>query len=362
MIKKITLVFFVLLGIILIAYAISIRFPLGTAMQTDKDFIIPNYRFKNGQELQNAKIHYTTLGTPAKNEQGEITNAVLMLHWTGADGAALLTEDFKSHLYAPGKPLDASKFFLIFPDNIGHGKSSKPSEGLQSDFPNYGYHDMVDLQHELIVKGLGISHLKMIIGTSMGGMHAWLWSELHSTFMDGVMPIVSLPTKVTGRNLIWRQLIIEAIKNDPQWNKGKYKQQPYSLRATWPIARMLLDGVPHLANVIKDESEAASFIQDAANEASKKDANDLVYVLAASKDYDPEPSLGNIRTKVIALNFTDDQLNPDELHVLQDLIKHVKQGRAVIQDGTPTSYGHFTMAHPELWAHQVSDFILFLSF
>jgi len=166
---------------------------LDRLMQTENDFIIHDYRFSNGQKLDMLKLHYATLGTPKKDASGKISNAVLMLHWTGADGAALLSDDFKTHLYAPGKPLDATKYFLIFPDSIGHGKSSKPSDGLKSDFPAYGYLDMVDLQHKLVVDGLGISHLNIVLGTSMGGMHTWLWSVLYPTFMDGVMPIVSLP-------------------------------------------------------------------------------------------------------------------------------------------------------------------------
>lgn len=355
-----------MLGILLaltiaLANVASTAIPLEKPMPIENDFIIPKYQFLNGQQLENLKIHYATLGIPRKNESGEIINAVLILHWTGADGAAMLSDAFKQNLYAPGKPLDANKYFLIFPDNIGHGKSSKPSDGLQSDFPAYEYHDMVDLQHKLVVDGLGISHLKIILGTSMGGMHTWLWSELYPSFMDGIMPIVSLPTKITGRNLIWRESIVEAIKSDPDWNHGKYTKQPYSLEATWPFARMLLDGVPHLAKIVKDQSAARSFIQDAKNDISKKDANDLVYVLSASKDYDPESKLGSIQAKVFALDFSDDQLDPIQLHVLEDLIKHVKRGRAVIQPGTPESYGHLTMAHPELWAHQVVDFLHFLS-
>jgi homoserine O-acetyltransferase/O-succinyltransferase len=219
---------------------------------------------------------------------------------------------------------------------------------------------MVNLQHKLVVEGLGISHLRIILGTSMGGMHTWLWSELHPTFMDGVMPIVSLPTKITGRNLLWRQSIIEAIKSDPTWQEGKYTRQPHSLIATWPFARMLLDGVPHLEKTVSNSSAAQAFIQKAMTEISTHDANDLIYVLAASHDYDPEPKLDTIQAKVFALDFSDDQLDPIQLHVLEDLIKGVKNGRAVIQPGTSDSFGHLTMAHPELWAHQVAAFMLFL--
>jgi homoserine O-acetyltransferase len=327
----------------------------------EDDFILPRYEFHNGQQFPNLKIHYYTLGTPQYNDKGEIINAVLFLHWTGSSASALLSPSFKSALYAEGKPLDANKYFLIFPDSIGHGQSSKPSDGLGMDFPHYNYHDMVDLQYKLVKEKLGISHLKMILGTSMGGMHTWLWSELHPDFMDGAMPIVSLPTKVAGRNLLWRQLVIQAIKEDPEWNNGKYTQPPPGLLSSWPFARMILDGVPHLQNEIKDPSDALKFIQQARESAKKIDANNLIYVLAASSDYDPEPKLNTIKTKVFALDFTDDQLDPIEFHTLEKLIKHVKNGRAFIQEGTPTSYGHLTMAHPELWADQVGKFVTWIS-
>lgn len=333
---------------------------LAQSILAEKDFVIPHYQFRNGDKFENLKIHYNTLGTPKRNAEGEITNAVLILHWTGGDGAKMMTEDFKNNLYAVGKPLDAEKYFLIFPDSIGHGKSSKPSDGLKTDFPHYGYLDMVDLQYQLITEELGIKHLHIILGTSMGGMHTWLWTILHPNFMDGAMPIVSLPEKLKGRNLLWRQMISEAIRNDPTWEKGNYTSVPYSLKATWPFARMLLDGVPHLQTIVPDTNAAHSFIEQAVQTTSNIDANDLLYALEASIDYDPEPNLGKIITKVFALDFTDDQLDPIELNSLNTLIQHVKNGKAVIQNGTPYSYGHLTMAHPDLWANQVAEFIQFL--
>lgn len=195
----------------------------------------------------------------------------------------------------------------------------------------------------------------------MGGMHAWLWSALYPTYRDGIMPIVSLPTKITGRNLIWRKAVIGAIKNDPQWQNGKYEKQPYSYQAVWPFVRMLLDGVFHLENTIEASSDADKFVQNASQEALKSDANDLIYALEASNDYDPEPQLETINTHVFALDFTDDQFDPVQLGVLDRLIKRVKHGQAVIQIGTPHSYGHLTMAHPELWDQQVANFINFVS-
>ncbi|MDP1836238.1 MAG: alpha/beta fold hydrolase [Chlamydiales bacterium] len=314
------------------------------------NFVIPDYLFRNGERLSNVKIHYYTLGTPKRNAQGDVINAVLLLHWTGASGQALLSEDFMSSLYAPGKPLDANNYFIIIPDNIGHGHSSKPSDGLHMRFPRYGYHDMVDLQFKLVTEQLGLKHLKMVIGTSMGGMHTWLWTELHPKFMDGAMPIVSLPAAVTGRNLLWRQAIVNAIKNDPK----------QGLLNTWPFARMLLDGIPHLHHEISNVNQSQQFISEAVEEASKKEPLDVLYVLDASHDYDPEPALGKIETIVYALDFSDDQLDPMGLAVLKTLIKRVKNGRAVIQEGNDSSFGHLTMAHPQLWEHQVKTFVSLL--
>lgn len=327
----------------------------------EKDFLIPEYTCRNGQKMSNLNLHYRTLGKPQKNVEGAITNAVLLLHWTGGSGTDLLTEKFITELYAPGKPLDANRYYLIFPDSLGHGLSSKPSDGLRALFPHYGYHDMVDLQHRLIVQELKINHLKMILGTSMGGMHTWLWAVEFPYFMDGAMPIVSLPKHIEGRNLIWRQAVIEAIKNDPQWDNGNYQQQPYSVTVTWPFVRMLLDGVPHLEHAIPNRTEALDFIQEAKEQSKKIDANNLVYALEASDDYAPESLLKSIQAKVYALDFSDDQLDPSELDTLQHLIKQVKQGKAIIQPATPDSFGHLTMAHPELWAEHVIKFVEYVN-
>lgn len=329
-------------------------------MQKEHNYILPTYTFRNGEKLDQVKLHYATLGTPRRDEKNKITNAILILHWTGSDGAHMLSDEFKSTLYAPGKPFDADKYYLIFPDNIGHGQSSKPSDGLKAKFPHYGYLDMVDLQHKLVTQELGISHLKYILGTSMGGMHGWLWSILHPTFMDGVMPVVCLPEKIKGRNLIWRQLVVKAIRNDPDWQNGNYDKQPYGLFASLPFARMLLDGVPHMQKIVFDMNSAAVFIDSAINEAKSIDANDLIYTLEASADYNPETQLENIQTKIFALDFTDDQLDPIELNALNRLIKNVKHGRAIIQKGNDDSYGHLTMAHPHLWSQQVNEFIKFV--
>ncbi len=323
----------------------------------EDNFYISDYKFRNGKHFTDLKIHYYTLGSPKKNEQEEIVNAVLLLHWTAASGQSFLSENFMSSLYAPGKPLDVTKYFIIIPDNIGHGLSSKPSDGLRMEFPEYGYLDMIDLQHKLVTEKLGVNHLKMIIGTCMGGMHTWLWAELYPNFMDGAMPIVSQPTALKGRILLLIKLIIQAIKEDPEWKKGTYTQQPQGFISIWPLARIVLDGVPHLHQEITNPKLAVQFVKEASLEASKKDANDVLYALEACEDYDPESNLDKIKTQVLALDFTDDQLNPPELNITKTLIQRVKNGRAILQEGTTTSYGHLTMIHPELWADNLKDFL-----
>lgn len=319
-----------------------------------------NYRFRNGEALERLRVHYATLGEPHRDKEGEIDNAVLVLHWTGSDSRALLTPAYMKALFDPGRPLDAKRYYLIFPDNVGHGRSSRPSEGLKTKFPNYGYGDIVDLQHKLVTETLGVRRLHVILGMSMGGMNAWQWAEAYPDAVAGVMPVVSLPIKVSGRNLIWRHLATEYIKSDPDWRDGNYTTPPRGWTEAYQLLRMMIDGVPHLQAMAPDSASADKFLADAATQARSADPNDVLYSLKSSADYDPEPQLGAIRAKVFALNFGDDEFNPDELQILETLTPRVPNGRYVVQPGTPDSFGHLTMAHPELWANHVDEFVRWL--
>jgi len=325
------------------------------AVQADVWF--NNYKFRDGETLNRLKIHYATLGTPHRNAQGDIDNAVLVLHWTGADSRALLSPTFTKALFAPGRPLDSTRYYLIFPDSVGHGQSSQPSDGLKAKFPNYDYGDMVDIQHKLVTETLGIKHLHAILGMSMGGMNAWQWAEAYPTMMDGVMPVVSLPTKVSGRNLLWRRMVIDAIRSDPQWKNGNYTQTPHGWVLGYNVLRMMIDSAEDLQNTIPDSAAADKFLAFNQVAADHVDANDVLYSLKSSFSYDPEPQLSNIKTKLFALNFSDDEFNPDRLGVLERTVPTLKQGRYVVQAGTSTSPGHFTMTRPELWASHVADFM-----
>jgi homoserine O-acetyltransferase/O-succinyltransferase len=325
------------------------------ARQADAWF--ENYQFRDGETLERVRIHYATLGNPHRNGHGDIDNAVLVLHWTGTDGRALLTSTFISALFAPGRPLDARRYYLIFADSVGHGRSSKPSGGLRGNFPHYGYRDEVDLQHRLVTQTLGIKHLHAILGLSMGGMNAWQWAEAYPDAMDGILPVVSLPIAVSGRNLLWRRMVIDDIRSDPDWQGGNYTKSPQSWFRGYTLLRMMIDGVPHLQAVIPDRPAADQFIQDARQEADPIDPNDNLYSLESSQDYDPQPGLTSIRAKVLALNFSDDEFNPSELRVLDRLMPKVPHGRFIVQEGSETSYGHLTMAHPELWSQHVAEFM-----
>jgi homoserine O-acetyltransferase/O-succinyltransferase len=327
------------------------------AIATQADAWFENYRFHDGKSLARLHIHYATLGTPHRNAQGQIDNAVLVIHWTGADGNTLLSKNYMEALFAPGRPLDATRYFLIFPDNVGHGKSSKPSDGLKAKFPKYGYRDMVDLQHRLVTETLGIEHLHAILGMSMGGMNAWQCAEAYPDAMDGIMPVVSMPIPISGRNMLWRRMVVDAIRSDPQWNGGNYNSPPQGWLNAFPLMRMMLDGVPRLQVVVPDGPAADRFIAEAQHQAAAVDVNDILYSLSSSADYDPRPGLAAIKTKVYALNFADDEFNPAELHVLEELMPKVREGRFIIQPGSAESFGHLTMAHPELWSEHVAEFM-----
>ena len=319
-----------------------------------------NYKFRSGETLERVKIHYATLGTPRRNASGDIENAVLVLHWTGADSRVLLSPTFTKALFDAGRPLDANRYYLIFPDSVGHGQSSRPSDGLKAKFPNYDYGDIVDLQHKLLTETLGIKHLHAILGISMGGMNAWQWAEAYPGMMDGVMPVVSLPIKVSGRNLLWRRMVIDAIRSDPGWKNGEYTQNPPGLALGYGVLRLMIDSASNLQQAIPDGPAADSFLAVNRASAGHVDANDILYSLKSSLTYDPEPELAKIKTKLFALNFSDDEFNPDKLQVLETIVPKLDQGRYVVQEGTPTSPGHLTMTRPELWARHVADFMQWL--
>jgi homoserine O-acetyltransferase len=319
-----------------------------------------HYAFRNGQTLDRVRIHYSTLGQPQLDARGEIDNAVLVLHWTGADGAALQTPAFMNSLFGPGCPLSAQRFYLIFADSLGHGGSSRPSEGLGAQFPQYGYGDIVDLQHRLVTEVLGIKRPRAILGLSMGGMNAWQWAQSYPNGMDGIMPIAALPARISGRNLLWRRMAIAAIRSDPQWRESRDSKPARGLAQACTLLRMMIEGVPHLQSTVEDCAAADRFIAEALGQAQSIDATDFLYSLESCADYDPQPLLAAITTRVFALNFEDDEFIPDRLGTLQALMREVARGRFVVRPASASSRGHLTVAHPQQWAAEVSQFVRWL--
>ena len=273
---------------------------------TEGDFIVKNHTFRSGESLPEVKLHYRTLGQIRKDARGQVVNAVLVMHGTGGTGAQFLSRSFAGELFGPGQLLDATKYFIVLPDGVGHGGSSKPSLGLHAKFPHYGYLDMVDLQHRLLVDGLGVNHLRLVMGTSMGGMQSWLWGEQYPEIMDALMPLASVPGQISGRNRVWRRLIIDAIRNDPTWMNGDYTTQPVSLRTAQQMI-WLVGSNPYRrwqsAQTLADADRAME--QAIAGAVRGSDANDVLYQYEASRDYDPGPGLEKIIAPLVAVNTTE---------------------------------------------------------
>lgn len=309
--------------------------------------LFPGFRFRSGETLD-VRIRYATAGTPALDSAGQIDNAVLLLHWTGGSMESLLSEEFETSLYARRKPLDAEEHFLIFLDNLGHGASSKPSDGLRARFPRYGYRDMVELQRKLVQEVLGVPKLRSVVGISMGGMHAWMWAETWPEAVTGIVPIVAMPVRISGRNLVWRRIVARQIRSDPEWLSGEYLSAPRGFREAYPIFRMMLHGVQQLQELIPDVPSADAFVEEAARMAGETDANDLLYALEASDDYDPAPE--RIATKVLAVNFADDEFNPQLL--VKSLIYRVPNGRLVL---LPGGAGHQSHGLASRWAERIRE-------
>jgi homoserine O-acetyltransferase/O-succinyltransferase len=341
---------------IMIRYLSAFLLVVATARAADYpapaegDYIIRDFKFTSGETLPELRIHYRTLGKAEKNAQGKTANAVLIMHGTTGSGAQFFRPEFAGELFGPGQPLDATKFFIVVPDGIGHGKSSKPSDGLHAKFPRYGYRDMVEAQYRLLTDGLGVNHARLMMGTSMGGMHTWLWGEIHPDFMDSLLPLASLPTQISGRNRAWRRIIIDAIRGDPAWNGGEYKAQPPSLRTAaemlWFMSSNPLVRQKEAPNFAKTDEVLDKF---AGEHLKTDDANDVLYALEASHDYDPGPELEKIRAPLLAINFADDLINPPELGIFEREIKRVPHGRALLIPLSEKTRGHGSHTIAELW-------------
>ena len=343
-------IFALLLSILAASFGSSADYPA----PSEGDYTIRDFKFSSGEILPELRLHYRTLGKLEKNAQGKTTNAVLIMHGTTGSGAQFIRPEFAGELFGKDQPLDATKFFIVLPDGIGHGKSSKPSDGMHAKFPRYGYLDMVEAQYRLMTEGLGVNHARLVMGTSMGGMHTWLWCESHPDFMDALMPLASLPTQISGRNRAWRRMVIDAIRNDPAWSGGDYKTQPPSLRTAAEML-WLMSSNPVLrqkeAPTLAKTDEAVDKFVD--NYIKTGDANNVLYAIEASHDYDPGPNLEKIRAPFLAINSADDLINPPELGIFEREIKRVPKGRAVLIPLSDKTRGHGSHTVAALWKDQL---------
>ncbi len=348
-IKKVMLLALILLCVRTFAMAQPSPAPV------EGDFTIRDFRFESGETLPELKLHYRTLGTPGRDAAGMVRNAVLILHGTGGTGAQFLSRQFAGALFGPGQLLDATKHYLILPDGIGHGQSSKPSDGLRMRFPRYNYNDMVAAHHRLLTEGLGVNHLRLVMGTSMGGMHTWVWGEKYPDFMDALMPLASLPVQIAGRNRMIRRMIMDSIKSDPAWNNGEYKTQPVRGLTAAGYAMMFMTSSPlQLQKQAPTRADADRLFDERVRASLNRDVNDMLYQFDASRDYDPAPKLESIKAPLVAINSADDQVNPPELGIAEREIKRVKRGRFILIPISDETRGHGTHSLPELWKQHLA--------
>jgi homoserine O-acetyltransferase len=322
------------------------------------DYTIPSFRFASGEMLPSLRLHYRTLGHPRRDSTGAIRNAVLVMHGTTGSGAQFLSPVFANELYGAGQPLDTSRYFIVLPDGIGHGESSKPSDGLHARFPHYTYDDMVDAQHRLLVDKLGIRHLRLVMGTSMGGMHSWVWGERYPGFMDGLVPLASVPTQIAGRNRMLRRMAMDDIRNDPEWKGGEYTTQPRGLRSALQML-YIMSSAPLVQQREAPTRDAADSIINRFLDARFRsmDANDMLYAFDASRDYDPEPKLATITAPLLAINSADDQINPPELGLFERLVPRAPRGRYIVIPISEATRGHGSHTVAALWKAPFAEFL-----
>lgn len=332
--------------------------PVDAQAPAGGDYIARNFKFESGETLPELKLHYTTLGKARRDNAGIVRNAVLVLHGTGGTGSAFLGRNFAGELFGPGELLDTAQYFVILPDGIGHGRSSKPSDGLRAKFPKYTYNDMVDAQHELLTKALGVNHLRLVMGTSMGCMHSWVWGERYPDFVDGLVPLACAPTEIAGRNRMIRTMIMDFIRDDPGYQGGNYTTQPAGLRDAMGMLYIMTSApkVQHRQAPTRDRAD--SVIRGYLNQnARNHDANDVIYQFDASRNYDPSHDLEKITAHVLAINSADDFVNPPELGIVEPLVARVKNAKFVLLPITDQTRGHGTHSLPAVWKGYLESFL-----
>ena len=351
------------LGILLLLPLLGFGQQTGTTSSLpapqEGDYIAHNFHFRSGETLPELRLHYTTFGKPQRDANGRVNNAVLILHGTGGNGRQFLAPQFAGVLFGPGQLLDVSRYFVILPDNVGHGKSSKPSDGMHAHFPQYDYYDMIAAQHEMLEKGLGANHLRLIMGTSMGCMHSWVWGETYPDFMDALMPLACQPVQIAGRNRMWRKMVIDGIRNDPDWKNGEYTTEP---RAALEIATdfLLIAGSAPLPMQIQYPTRDAAdqYLENYRKRVTHTiDANDMLYAVSSSRNYDPSPNFEKITVPVMYINSADDFINPPELGIAQREVLRVKRGHFVLIPASPQTHGHGTHTWAIFWQQYLKELL-----
>jgi homoserine O-acetyltransferase/O-succinyltransferase len=324
----------------------------------EADFVARDFTFHGGEKLAELKLHYTTVGQPRRDASGHVRNAVLIMHGTGGTGRPFLGAGFGGELFGKGQPLDVSKYYVILPDSVGHGGSSKPSDGLRAKFPHYDYEDMVRADYRLVTEGLGVDHLRLVMGTSMGAMHSWVWGYLYPDFMDALMPLASAPVEIAGRNRMFRAMIMQAIKADPVYKNGDYDKPPVDGLVAAQYALWMMTSSPlqlHKTNETHEKADAA--VAALRQRAARVDANDMMYQYDSSTDYNPAPHLGKIRAPLFAVNSADDEVNPPELGIMEREIQKVAQGRYILIPTSDQTRGHGTHSRAALWKNDLLELL-----
>ena len=325
---------------------------------TEGDYLTHNFHLRSGETLAELKLHYRTYGSPTRDNHGRVANAVMIMHGTTGSGRQFTSKNFAGVLFGPGQLLDADHYYIILPDAIGHGGSSKPSDGLHARFPHYDYDDMVEAQHLLLTQGLKVDHLRLVMGTSMGCMHTWVWAETYPDFMDAAMPLACQPVEIAGRNRVFRKVIIDSLRGDPGYMSGEYKQQPGSLRSAFGIMLLMVAGPRQFQRENSTRKQADEALERYVDSSmASADANDLIYAFDASRNYDPSPKLDQIKTPVMFVNSADDPINPPELGIAEREIKKVKRGRFVLISASEQTRGHGTHSLPAVWKQYLDQLL-----
>ncbi|HTS64119.1 MAG TPA: alpha/beta fold hydrolase [Candidatus Acidoferrales bacterium] len=351
-----------MLRIALAALIVSLAPPSRAAefpTPVEGDLVLRDFQFTAGETIPELRLHYTTIGAPKKDARGNTTNAVLIMHGTGGSGRGFLSQTFGGRLFGAGQLLDATKYFIILTDDIGHGRSSKPSDGLHMKFPHYTYTDMIHGEYRVVTEGLGVNHLRLVMGTSMGAMHTWMWGEMYPDFMDALMPLASAPVEIGGRNRMLRKMIVDSIRRDPNWNNGEYKG-PLSNMVAAQFALFIMTSSPlQLLKQAPTREQADALFERRFYGAPDRptDPNDMLYYFDSSRDYNPQPGLEKIQAPLYAINSADDQVNPPELGILEREIKRVKHGRYILIPTSDETRGHGTHSLPAIWGNYLAELL-----